>query len=181
MSYAKEIKLKIVTQQFKKIPHKQENGFKYEKQRILGKGTYGEVWEIKTKDNKLMALKTIKEEKFADVNKIYQEVQLGLLFSRQDTIVPVIQYYDVFLEYIDGSILPYTLHILMEKGQCDLIKVTREANGPLDFKRFFPIFRDCILGLSYIHSKNIAHRDIKLGNILKINEYSYKLADYGEG
>jgi serine/threonine protein kinase len=69
----------------------------------------------------------------------------------------------------------------MEKGQCDLKAVIKESNGPLDFKRFFPIFRDCIYGLSYIHSKNIAHRDIKPANILKFNEYSYKLADYGEG
>ncbi len=48
-------------------------------------------------------------------------------------------------------------------------------------KSFFPIFRDCILGLTFIHNKSIAHRDIKPDNIMKINDNSYKLADYGEG
>ena len=40
----------------------------------------------------------------------------------------------------------------------------------MDFKTFFPIFRDCILGLSYIHSMNIAHRDIKPENIILGND-----------
>ena len=56
-----------------------------------------------------------------------------------------------------------------------------KKEGSLSFEKFFPIFRDSILGLSYIHNKYIAHRDIKPANILKINENSYKLSDYGEG
>ena len=46
---------------------------------------------------------------------------------------------------------------------------------------FFPIFRDTILGLIYMHSNAIAHRDIKPGNILKMKSGKFVLADYGEG
>jgi len=68
----------------------------------------------------------------------------------------------------------------MEKGECDLEKYsTILGKDALEFKKFFPIFRDCIIGLCYIHNKCIAHRDIKPSNIIKINDNSYKIADYG--
>jgi len=51
----------------------------------------------------------------------------------------------------------------------------------MGFKTFFPIFRDSILALSFLHNKNCAHRDIKPENILQIDDNSYKITDYGEG
>jgi len=51
----------------------------------------------------------------------------------------------------------------------------------MSFKEFFPVFRDSILGLCYLHSKNIAHRNIKPEFILKTDENQYKISDYGEG
>ncbi len=48
----------------------------------------------------------------------------------------------------------------------DLKKMFYNKRKKLDLKTFFPIFRDCILGLSYIHNKSIGHRDIKPDNIM---------------
>ncbi len=45
----------------------------------------------------------------------------------------------------------------------------------------FPIFRDSILGMIFMHINNIAHRDIKPGNIMKMDQNRYCIADYGEG
>eukprot|EP00806_Schmidingerella_arcuata_P003863 Macronucleus_4502.p1 GENE.Macronucleus_4502~~Macronucleus_4502.p1 ORF type:complete len:192 (+),score=20.82 Macronucleus_4502:1-576(+) len=41
------------------------------------------------------------------------------------------------------------------------------------------IFRQIIEGLGYIHSKNVAHRDIKLDNILLDGKGNVKIADFG--
>ena len=46
---------------------------------------------------------------------------------------------------------------------------------------FFPIFKDTIMGLVFMHSHTIAHRDIKPGNILRMISGKFALADYGEG
>jgi len=51
----------------------------------------------------------------------------------------------------------------------------------MNFKEFFPVFRDSILGLTYLHSKNIVHRNIKPSAIAKIEDWLYKITDYGEG
>ena len=51
----------------------------------------------------------------------------------------------------------------------------------MSFDRFFPIFKDSILGLVFMHINNIAHRDIKPGNIMKMSKNRYCIADYGEG
>ena len=51
----------------------------------------------------------------------------------------------------------------------------------MNFTSYFPIFRDSILGLVFMHINNIAHRDIKPGNIMKMSNNRYCMADYGEG
>ena len=51
----------------------------------------------------------------------------------------------------------------------------------MPYEDFFPVFRDCILGLTYMHSKNLVHRDIKPGNILVMGKDSYSISDFGEG
>ncbi len=51
----------------------------------------------------------------------------------------------------------------------------------MTFREFFPVFKDGILGLTYMHIHNIAHRDIKPENIMKMSKDKFALADYGLG
>ena len=51
----------------------------------------------------------------------------------------------------------------------------------MSFREFFPIFKDAIFGLTYMHIHNIAHRDIKPENLMKITKDKFALADYGLG
>lgn len=41
------------------------------------------------------------------------------------------------------------------------------------------VFRQLILGLMYVHSKKVLHRDIKLDNILLTSEGDVKICDFG--
>jgi len=82
--------------------------------------------------------------------------------------------------YEEGEEKPYILNIIMSKAKSDVEHLVNE--GPIQtLKEFFSIFRDCILGVVYMHMNSIVHRDIKPGNIMQLSENKYVLADYGEG
>lgn len=51
----------------------------------------------------------------------------------------------------------------------------------MSYIQFFPIMRDLILGLCFMHKNHIIHRDIKPLNVLKLYTGEYVICDYGEG
>ena len=47
----------------------------------------------------------------------------------------------------------------MELAETDLNKIIK--NKKMNFKEFFELFKDCIIGITFMHINKIAHRDIK--------------------
>lgn len=132
----------------------------------------------------------MENDDFYEISTLYKEAQLALLFEKDvkdDEHLPLMLIEDMFLEHNNRNDKPFALNILMQKADDDLDGVIKDAKSqPLSFQQFFPIFRDCILGLCFIHKMNIAHRDIKPGNIMvetnPVNgQKNYLIADYGCG
>jgi serine/threonine protein kinase len=73
------------------------------------------------------------------------------------------------------------LHIIYVMEVCgggDLLTyVRRRRKLKEDFAKF--IMRQIVLGLQYVHSKGVLHRDIKLDNILLTSEGDVKICDFG--
>jgi serine/threonine protein kinase len=58
----------------------------------------------------------------------------------------------------------------------DLINMS--ANGlPVDIAKI--IFREIVSGVKYLHSKNLAHRDLKLENCFLDENFRVKIGDFG--
>jgi serine/threonine protein kinase len=54
-----------------------------------------------------------------------------------------------------------------------------KKDGKLEEAEVKPLFKQVIQAISYCHSHDIAHRDIKLENILITNKKRIKLIDFG--
>ena len=67
------------------------------------------------------------------------------------------------------------LEYISERTLCDLVK---ESNG-LNENMARYLFKQMINTMLYINSKGIAHRDLKLENLLITNNYELKFADFG--
>ena len=57
--------------------------------------------------------------------------------------------------------------------------IKQDKNHFLEEKRAIKIFIQIVQGISYCQSKNICHRDIKLENILLVNDDVVKIIDFG--
>eukprot|EP01103_Thecamoeba_quadrilineata_P018499 TRINITY_DN705_c1_g1_i1.p1 TRINITY_DN705_c1_g1~~TRINITY_DN705_c1_g1_i1.p1 ORF type:complete len:1109 (-),score=351.66 TRINITY_DN705_c1_g1_i1:112-3438(-) len=66
---------------------------------------------------------------------------------------------------------------LCEGGACNTLYEVLEQPIPEPLLAF--IIHETLLGLVYLHEKNIIHRDIKAANILLTNSGEVKLADFG--
>ena len=88
----------------------------------------------------------------------------------------------MFVEHDQTKEKPFILNIIMDKAKEDLFILWKKGQyRPMNLHTFFPVFRDCILGLIFMHANNIVHRDIKPGNIMVMHKNRFVLADYGEG
>lgn len=82
----------------------------------------------------------------------------------------------MFVEYLTYN--EEGLSIFMEKYRIDLLDLVESGISQGDVK---DIMRNILRGLTYLHSLNIVHRDIKLDNILCNSVRDVRIADFGLG
>ena len=140
--------------------------------KILGRGAFGKVNLAMHKlVRKLVALKSLNKAILNDKDqksRLLKEVNL-LLKLRHSHVVKI-------YETIETE-----KHIVIVMELCaggDLLNYVRKRcklKEPYALK----IFKQIVDGLCYIHGKNIAHRDIKLDNILLDGVGNVKIGDFG--
>lgn len=135
----------------------------------IGSGTYGEVYHARyIETGAETAVKIVKIDQGDDWEVIQQEVII-LQECKHPNIVA----------YMGSYLSKERLWITMEFCSGGSVQDLYRVNGPLGEEQIALISRDTLKGLSYLHSRQIIHRDIKGANILLTTQGHVKLADFG--
>ncbi|CAD5213984.1 unnamed protein product [Bursaphelenchus xylophilus] len=142
---------------------------------IIGIGESGKVMACYRKtDGQKYALKVLR-----DGPKSRREVQLHYMTNQHPNIVTI---HDVFENAFDGVRCLLVVIEFLEAGDL-LTQFESQGSQPYSEQRVAEIVRQIGSAVQYLHSMNIAHRDIKLENILCSStdheQCVYKLADFG--
>lgn len=141
-------------------------------QKLLGKGTYGEVQLVRHKSTgQFYALKEIKKntkERKVSIKMLFREVSVQKKLIHQNVIrlydhIETIDNVVLILEYADAG----NLHSYLKKK---IRLPEREAH------RFFVQICEAV---KFLHEKKIIHRDLKPENILLTKSGCIKICDFG--
>jgi serine/threonine-protein kinase ULK/ATG1 len=137
------------------------------KKRAIGNGSFSKVYKaIDTDTNQYVAIKKINFFDFSDSIKKRIHNELFILQSlNHKNIVKFIDF-----EYVNNN-----LFIIFEYCDGDISEYIGKIKNEQELKQ---LFKGVIDGISYLHSKNIIHRDIKPQNIL-IKDGEPKICDFG--
>eukprot|EP00929_Paragymnodinium_shiwhaense_P037789 TRINITY_DN2006_c1_g1_i1.p1 TRINITY_DN2006_c1_g1~~TRINITY_DN2006_c1_g1_i1.p1 ORF type:complete len:1139 (-),score=244.67 TRINITY_DN2006_c1_g1_i1:59-3475(-) len=151
----------------------------YEKIEPLGRGAFGVAFLVRLRSftgttPPMRVIKTVELKHLTATAKKGAQAEVELL--RRLAHPHIVAYFDFFIQ-------DETLHIVLEYADGgDLAKTLRkrkEAQDPFNETDALMILRQCLLALTYIHSKKILHRDIKSQNIFLMKSGDVKLGDFG--
>ena len=176
------IKTKTTNIKFNEENENNENKDELEKYEIgetLGKGAYAEVKLVTNKfTQKKYAMKIYDKEKINSNSKkrcVYNEIKILKIINHKNIaklyeVIKTDKQILIVQELVEGISLRdyYNKEIRNQKG----ISIHKEYVFKNIFKQIFD-------AMNYLHKKNIAHRDIKLENILMKKNYEIKIIDFG--
>ena len=145
----------------------------YQKLKIIGRGTFGNLWKVKPKHVTSSEEFVMKEVSCCDKDVDAGKEEIKIL--RQCSHENIVQYIEHFFE--EGKFL-----IVMEfcKGG-DLMQLIEKQRSKQHFPESIVLdfFQQITKGTAYIHDKNILHRDLKPSNIFLSSGQHLKIGDFG--
>lgn len=89
----------------------------------------------------------------------------------------IVKCYDVFHEESNGNDIYYIVMEFFPSGS--LLDYLKKSGKCLNEETSCSFFKQMVSAVSYLHSKNIIHRDIKFENFVLVNSTQIKLIDFG--
>lgn len=148
------------------------DGSTYQKEQVIGSGSFGKVWSVYQRNEKYAAKEMKKDhyvnKKIDKKKQLQYEIQLHKLMTGCPNIIK----YKDFFETDDYI---YVIMGLGKQSLQDLIK--KRTRLTIIEARYFLVH--LIKAISYMHEKDVIHRDLKTGNVLIGDDMQLKICDFG--
>ncbi|KAJ1703404.1 hypothetical protein LUZ63_003183 [Rhynchospora breviuscula] len=161
-----------------------ENGNKmvneYVRQHRIGAGSYGKVVLYRsTKDGKLYALKVFNKPHLVKLRVAPSETAMTDVL-REVSIMKMLDHPNIvnLIEVIDDCKID-KFYMVLEYVGSKWVSDDSGALSSLEESTARSYLRDIVAGLTYLHSHNIIHGDIKPDNLLVTGTGRVKIADFG--
>lgn len=140
---------------------------------ILGKGAYGVVRHgVVLSTGMPVAVKVISRGNCSDMSKVDNEINAMKRLQHPN----VVQLFDVVDQPDDQNI--FLVMELCGGGSLQEYVNPQQRPLPLPIARYY--FVQLIHGLQYCHQQGVAHRDLRLENLLLDNDGHLKITDFGQ-
>lgn len=144
---------------------------KYDLAEKIGEGTYGKVFKARVvSTNEVVAIKEMKIDS--------TEEGIPSTAIREIALLKTVQHAQV-VRLLDVICKPGKLLLVFEFMDSDLKKYMKARNGTLAPTIVVNFSRQMFLGMEFLHSHRIIHRDMKPQNLLVDENRKLKIADFG--
>ena len=146
-------------------------GIRWKRGEMLGQGAFGVVYlGLNTSSGELMAVKQVTTDEVSSKELASLENEINLLRGLLHRNI---------VRYIGTEMHNGSLSIFLEYVPGGSLKALVDKFGKLEDSVAKTYTRQLLMGLEYLHTNGIAHRDIKGANCLVGNDGVCKLADFG--
>ncbi|CAG9310379.1 unnamed protein product [Blepharisma stoltei] len=145
----------------------------YEMISPLGRGAYSLVYKVKDRrTNEHFALKIIDKMKL-NQQRLYKRLRNEVSLQSQLNHPCIVRLYDYFEDQEN-------VYLLLELCSGGELFTYLKTEGKLSELETRTLISQLVDGISFMHSQNILHRDLKLGNLLlSENKTQLKIGDFG--
>lgn len=131
-----------------------------------------------TRLNQQVLLKFFPMPSSSSINQKYHNEKSHLESLSHPNIVQLLNAVDLPSARLDSSLPEQSSYLVLELAALgDLLDIVSNRQG-MSERMARTVFRQVIEGISYLHSKNIAHLDVKLENLVMTEDYTVKITDF---
>jgi mitogen-activated protein kinase kinase kinase len=153
---------------------------KYMKGALIGQGSFGSVYlALHAVTGELMAVKQVELPSASGTSQMdHRKTNMVEALKHEIGLLRELKHKNI-VQYLGSNSDESHLNIFLEYVPGGSVATMLVNYGPLGESLIQNFVRQILTGLSYLHSRDIIHRDIKGANILVDNKGSVKISDFG--